>query len=125
MSPCTKRLQRRTRSAAPFSGVLFHCCALASLIQIIGPTAAPAANPADVFKNLRRLISLTTLSSRRVIRKTRCRAQGLGNASCGEPRAACRVEQMRARKIGDEPDAIARAAIHAIADERCDLLPVE
>src|SRR5215831_18292302 len=52
MSPWTKRLQRSTRSFAPFSGVLLHC-ALASLIQIIG-AAADAATAADVFRNSRR-----------------------------------------------------------------------
>src|SRR5207247_9573684 len=45
MSPWTKRLQRSTRSFAPFSGWLFHW-ACASLIQIIG-NAAAAAPPAN------------------------------------------------------------------------------
>src|SRR5689334_7356589 len=56
-SPCTKRFQRSTRSDAPFSGWLFHC-ALASLTQMKGPTAAPAATAADDFRKSRRLVLL-------------------------------------------------------------------
>ena len=61
-SPWTKRFQRSTRSVAPFSGALFHC-ALASLTQMNGPTAAPAATAAEVFRNLRRLTLLIRSSS--------------------------------------------------------------
>src|SRR5882757_3399470 len=59
-SPWTKRFQRSTRSVAPFSGALFHC-ALESLTQMKGPTAAPAATAADDFRNLRRFIALIAL----------------------------------------------------------------
>ncbi len=54
MSPCTNRLHRSTRSFAPFSGVLLHC-AFASLTQMNGPAAAPAATAAVDCRNLRRL----------------------------------------------------------------------
>src|SRR5258705_1675825 len=57
MSPWTKRLQRSTRSLAPFSGALFHC-ACASYTQIIG-AAAPAATPAPAFRKSLRLKLLT------------------------------------------------------------------
>src|SRR5882762_2492801 len=60
MSPWTKRLQRSTRSLAPFSGWLFHW-ACASLIQIIG-NAAAAATPAPAFsKSLRLLLMFSSL----------------------------------------------------------------
>src|SRR5882762_3465317 len=60
MSPWTKRLQRSTRSFAPFSGWLFHW-ACASLIQIIG-NAAAAATPAPAFsKSLRLLLICSSL----------------------------------------------------------------
>src|SRR4249919_3640438 len=62
MSPWTKRLQRSTRSFAPFSGVLLHC-AFASLIQMNGPTAALAATAADDCRNFRRLNVLMLHSS--------------------------------------------------------------
>src|SRR5258706_9580080 len=54
MSPWTKRLQRSTRSFAPFSGWLFHC-AYASFIPIIGKAAA-AATPAPAFSKSLRLL---------------------------------------------------------------------
>ncbi|OGA17979.1 MAG: hypothetical protein A3I63_04575 [Betaproteobacteria bacterium RIFCSPLOWO2_02_FULL_66_14] len=57
MSPCTNRLQRSTRSFAPFSGALLHC-ACASFTQIIGPAAAPAATPADILRKSLRFILL-------------------------------------------------------------------
>src|SRR4051812_20511676 len=60
-SPCTNWLQRRTRSFAPFSGVLFQACASALLVQIIGPSAAPAATPAPVFRKSRRLLLMFLL----------------------------------------------------------------
>src|SRR4051812_40425865 len=55
MSPCTKRLQRSTRSFAPFSGVLFHC-AWASFTQIIGNVAAAATLAPALSKSLRLLL---------------------------------------------------------------------
>ncbi len=57
-SPWTNWLQRRTRSFAPFSGVFLHCCASASLTQMNGPAAAPAATAADVFRKSRRFVLL-------------------------------------------------------------------
>src|SRR6266545_2050850 len=61
MSPWTKRLQRSTRSFAPFSGALFHC-ACASFTQIIG-AAAPAATPAPTLRKSLRLKLLIAPSS--------------------------------------------------------------
>src|SRR4249920_209633 len=57
MSPCTKRLQRSTRSFAPFSGWLFHW-ACASFTQIIGNVAA-AATPAPALSKSLRLLLMT------------------------------------------------------------------
>src|SRR6266853_1598063 len=63
MSPWTKRLQRSTRSFAPFSGWLFHW-ACASFAQIIG-SVAPAARPAPAFsKSLRLLLMAPPYASR-------------------------------------------------------------
>src|SRR5690349_14615847 len=58
MSPCTKRLQRRTRSFAPFSGTLFHCWAAASFTQKNG-IAVPAATPAPALSKSLRLLLMT------------------------------------------------------------------
>jgi len=63
MSPWTKRLQRSTRSFAPFSGWLFHW-ACASFTQIIGSVAL-AARPAPAFsKSLRLLLMAPPYASR-------------------------------------------------------------
>src|SRR5690606_39094037 len=60
MSPCTKRLQRSTRSFASFSGSLFQVCALALGIQSIGAlTDAPAATPVVVFRKSRRWVMVS------------------------------------------------------------------
>src|SRR5438552_2039679 len=116
MSPCTKRLHRSTRSFAPFSGALFHC-ALASLTQISGPIAAPAARPADVCRNLRRLDSLTFLSS--LLWCDYERSSGAKRHSAGG------VEQMRTCGIRVQAHAIAGPAAHTVARKRCKLLPIE
>ena len=57
MSPCTKRLQRSTRSLAPFSGLRVSVCACADgdSTAVPVPTVATAAAPAEVSRNLRRL----------------------------------------------------------------------
>src|SRR5678815_3543629 len=103
MSPCTKRLQRSTRSFAPFSGAPVHCCACAPFVQISGPAAAPAARPADVFRNLRRLISLTAFSSFENANNDLSMLLG------DEPHPARRVEQMCARQIRHQADLVACA----------------
>jgi hypothetical protein len=55
MSPCTKRLQRSTRSLAPFSGFSDSVCACTAGAKIaLAPSATPAAAPALVLTNLRR-----------------------------------------------------------------------
>src|SRR6478735_11798951 len=119
MSPCTNRLHRSTRSFAPFSGVPVHCCACALFVQISGPAAAPAASPADVFRNLRRLISLTTFSSFEDANNDLSMLLG------DEPHPARRVEQMGARQVRHQPDLVAGATADAVADERRQLLAVE
>src|SRR5690348_11351849 len=122
MSPCTKRLHRSTRSFAPFSGVLLHACAFASFTQISGPAAAPAARPAEVFRNLRRLNSLTASL---LLRDDPTMLWRFACTSRGEARSARRVEQMRARNVRHEADVVAGPAVDAIAHERGHLLPVE
>src|SRR5262245_50222163 len=121
MSPWTKRLQRSTRSFAPFSGVLLHC-ALASLIQMKGPTAALAATAADDCRNFRRLNVLMLRSSDdgpSIVPSCPL------NLSGSEPLSARRVEHMRPRGIGREMDAVARTAVRAIADGRRHVAAVE
>ena len=57
MSPCTKRLQRSTRSLASFSGTLVHC-ALAGVLKSMGAAAtAPVATLVD-WMNWRRVVSV-------------------------------------------------------------------
>src|SRR5215470_6168719 len=87
MSPCTKRLQRSTRSLAPFSGVLFHW-ACASFTQISGPTTAPAATVEPVLMNLRRFTFAIVCLLRGYL---------LGAALLRQCRARFGIEQMRAR----------------------------
>src|SRR5213078_2064250 len=106
-------LQRSTRSFAPFSGALLHC-AYASLTQISGPTAAPAARPADVCRNLRRFDSLTFLSS--------CYGASTNDASVSQRHSAGGVEQMRTCGIRVQADAIAGPAAHTVARKRRKLL---
>ena len=124
MSPCTKRLQRSTRSFAPFSGVLFHCCALASLTPDHRAHRRARGEPGRCLQKFAALELTHALSSLMDAEHVEVH-RWLVAASCSEPRAGRRVEQVRARKIGHEADAIAGAAIDAIADERRDLLPVE
>src|SRR5258708_7050170 len=59
MSPCTNRLQRSTRSLAPFSGTIVYCCATASVGSNTEPvpSAVPAATPAVALRKSRRLKS--------------------------------------------------------------------
>src|SRR5262245_15877953 len=121
MSPWTKRLQRNTRSFAPFSGVLLHC-AFASLIQMNGPAAAPAATAAADFRNLRRLnVLMLSPPSMMGFRRLPCPFGFSGD----EALAARRVEHVRPRKVGRKMDPIAGMAIGAILDRRRHDLAVE
>ncbi len=64
MSPCTKRLQRSTRSLASFSGFRFSVCACSSGANSVAlpATVVVAAMPADPSRNLRRLNSVMRVS---------------------------------------------------------------
>src|SRR6185436_17459477 len=104
MSPCTKRLQRSTRSLAPFSGALFHC-AWASFTQTIG-AAAPAATPAVVFRNSLRFILLMPSSCRR-------------SNVLGEPCSARGIE--KERQLRCKADALARVELVALAHDGGDI----
>ena len=64
MSPCTKRLQRSTRSVAPFSGLKVIDCACAALgkTAVPVPSVAAAATPAEPSRNWRRLNPVIVVS---------------------------------------------------------------
>src|SRR5262245_21501067 len=102
MSPCTKRLQRSTRSRAPFSGWLFHW-AWASFTQTIGRPAA-AATPAPAFsKSLRLLLMTPPLLSK--------------------SSAARRIEKVS--QLGAQADRLARMEIVPLAHHGGDIRAVD
>src|SRR5882672_9554125 len=103
MSPWTKRLQRSTRSFAPFSGTLLHC-ACASLTQKKG-IALPAARPAPALSSFLRLLLI--IPSLVVMFLS------------GEPVAARRVENVG--QLGLEAHRLARVERMALAHHRGDV----
>src|SRR5258708_2274382 len=121
MSPWTKRLQRSTRSFAPFSGAPVHCAG-ASLPQMNGPPAAPPATAAEVFRKSRRtnLLMHPPLEVWTSSLET-CPARILVD----EARSVRRVEKVRPGKIGREVDPVTRPGVGAVADGRGDFLTVE
>src|SRR5216110_1844895 len=110
MSPCTKRLQRSTRSLAPFSGLKVSPCACVSGVKsaVPVPSVAAAATPAEPSRNLRRL---------NVVMVSPCCLDGLGQGSGGEPRAAGGVEQVGALQVGNQVDGAARRERMALAKD--------
>src|SRR5688572_18919591 len=118
-SPCTKRFQRSTRSCAPFSGWLLHCCALTMPGANSDPVAAPAATPADVFRNLRRLPLI-------LMSPPGCVASP-ANAmrSRGETPPRGRVEKMAAREVRLQHHALAGMQGGAITHHRGEVLAIE
>src|SRR6478735_3784345 len=105
MSPWTNRLQRSTRSFAPFSGWLFHW-AWASFTQIIG-AAAPVATPAVAFRKSLRFMLLMLPSSRRSTKKS------------GEPGSARGIENER--ELRCKADGLARVELVALAHDGIDV----
>src|SRR6516164_2277259 len=115
MSPWTKRLQRSTRSVAPFSGLKVPAacaCTAGAQSAPAPPSPATAAAPADPSRNLRRLKedSLITVS---------CLSRGVGKIvrSGGEPLAARGVEEVRACEVGHQADRAARSEVVPLAKD--------
>src|SRR5258708_39271975 len=100
-SDCTKYFQRSIDSCAPFSG--FHGAACAHAFahpSKAGPFVAPtAANAVPPFTSVRRVNTFMVASSLAVLRV--------------EPAPDRPFEQMDERRIGSEPDLIARLAFVA------------
>src|SRR5438105_11091528 len=110
MSPCTKRLQRSTRSLAPLSGLKVSPCALASGVKsaVPAPSVAAAATPAEPSRKVRRL---------NFVMVSPC---GSGRARTGsgrEPRAAARIEQVGVLQVGNEVDGAARRESMALSED--------
>src|SRR6516225_6349645 len=115
MSPCTKRLQRSTRSFAPFSGLNAGACACTAPVKraVPVPIVAAAATPALPSRNFRRLSSLIDVS---------WSGGEKGNAVLGrEPPAGAGVEQVRAARIGLQVDDGAGLEVVALAEHDRDL----
>src|SRR5262245_49138152 len=112
MSPCTKRLQRSTRSRAPFSGLNVSACACTAGAKIaLAPKATPAAAPALVLTNLRRSNLVVIV----------CLLLSVGNGSGHQAPATAGVEQVRVREIGLQMDRAARRELVALAKHHREL----
>src|SRR5262245_43076291 len=117
MSPCTKRLQRSTRSLAPFSGLNAKPCAWASGVKTALPTPsdAAAATPAEPSRNLRRLNCFMAVSFRDD-------PGSRGNFCSGcKACAGGGVEQVGALQVGHDPDRAAGREPMALAEHHEDV----
>src|SRR5436190_8683679 len=125
MSPWTKRLQRRTRSLASFSGLKVTFCALASGANSAEPvpTPATAAAPAELSRNLRRLKEVSLIEGSPVCvgrcrNRVRACVAAASRSSGGEARAVAGVEEVRPVEVGHEVDRAARREIVTLAKDR-------
>src|SRR5664279_6013413 len=113
MSPCTNRLQRSTRSVAPFSGLSASVCAdpMEGKSAAPVPSVATVATPAEPSRKRRRLICLSVIvmSPLEVCLEMKLR---------GEPRAVAGIEEMRMLRVGNEVDGAARREIVTLAKDR-------
>src|SRR5687768_9449537 len=125
MSPCTKRLQRSTRSLAPFSGLSARVWAWTAGANTAppAPTLAAAATPAELSRNLRRLNSVMGSLLRWTFAGSRGKEIGSVPAarSGRQALAAAGVEQVRARQVGREVDRAARREVVALAEHGRDV----
>src|SRR5438105_2962652 len=118
MSPCTKRLQRSTRSFAPFSGLNAMVCACADVANSALPAPIAAATPAEPSRNLRRLNSLIVCLLDAVV----CRpveeivVRRRAHSSGGEALPGSCVEQVRALDVGLQVDRRAGGEVMALAE---------
>src|SRR5450755_1916411 len=121
LSPCTKRLQRRTRKVAPFSGLRASDCARASGANRAVPVPMPAtaAALAEPSRNLRRLKGVSFIGRSPVFGcvSSSKESQALG----GEALAAASVEEMRTLEVGHQVNGAAGREVVALAKDRSDL----
>src|ERR1035441_7821147 len=117
MSPWTKRLQRRTRSLAPFSGLRLIACACASgeKSAVPAPSIVTVAAPAELSRKRRRLKGWSVMSC-----LLGC-GSGCDRISGGEALAAAGIEEVGALQVGLQMDRAAGRELVALAEDGSDV----
>src|SRR5437764_9293912 len=124
MSPWTNRLQRSTRSVAPFSGlnVRFWACASGVHSAVPVPSVAAATAPADPSRNLRRLTSVigVSFSNGDGVQEKRTLVCGLG----GQASTGARIEEVGALDVGLQMNEAAGGEVVALAEHDREICPL-
>src|SRR5487761_2162366 len=118
MSPCTNRLQRSTRSLAPFSGLNASVCACtagANTAALV-PSVAAAAPPAEPSRNLRRLNEFIVC----LLDQSGVNGRGKSAIGCSasgrQTPAGAGIEQVGALRVGQQVHGAAGGEVVALAE---------